>query len=193
MKNSFYIFLFLACIASFGQKKKAVVKPSSPLAKADNLLVEIKNKTFQITINDKSKAIDALPIKDVPVNFVPINSKLVAFLANGTKLYLLSWEEKTNVKTPTKSEEATILISKVFDVAAKKELFTNSKTTTKITEQVFLDKNKTASETQEKMRNERYDFILNSDGSITLKSKKSEVKWVYDPSKKEFTDTKTKK
>jgi hypothetical protein len=193
MKNSLYIITFLLCLTSFAQKKKTTSSKSGVFAKIDNLLVEIKNKTFQITINEKGKAIDALPIKEVNASFTPINSKLTSFVVGGTKLYLLSWEEKSNTKTPTKSEDATTFSSKIFDITDKKELFTNSKTTTKITEQVFLDKNKTASETQERMRNEGFDFVLNPDGSITQKSKKTETKWIYDASKKEYFDAKKKK
>lgn len=194
MKNSIYLVTFLFCLTSFAQKKKATTsKLPTSFAKTENLNLEIKNKTFQISISEKGKTIDALPIKEVDASFMPLNSKLISFTASGTKLYLLSWEEKSNTKTPTKTEDATTLNSKVFDITDKKELFTNSKTTTKITEQVFLDKNKTASETQEKMRNEGYDFVLNPDGSITQKSKKTEIKWIYDAAKKEYLDSKKKK
>lgn len=194
MKNSIYLVTFLICLTSFAQKKKAAnAKTPAGFAKIDNLVVEIKNKTFQISINEKGKTIEALPIKEVDASFMPLNSKLISFTANGTKLYLLSWEEKSNTKTSTKMEDINTLNSKVFDIADKKELFTNSKITTKITEQVFLDKNKTASETQEKMRNEGFDFVLNPDGSITQKSKKMETKWVYDALKKEYLDSKKKK
>lgn len=195
MKNSIYLVTFLICLTtSFAQKKK-VANANSPagFAKIDNLVVEIKNKTFQISINEKGKTIEALPIKEVDASFMPLNSKLISFTVSGTKLYVLSWEEKTNIKTSTKTEDIAVFSTKVFNIADKKELFTNSKTTTKITEQVFLDKNKTASETQEKMRNEGFDFVLNNDGSITQKSKKMETKWIYDASKKEYFDAKKKK
>jgi len=38
-----------------------------------------------------------------------------------------------------------------------------------------LDNNKTASETQEKMRREGFEFTLNPDGSITQKIKRRKI------------------
>jgi 16S rRNA U516 pseudouridylate synthase RsuA-like enzyme len=108
-------------------------------------------------------------------------------------LYLLSWQEKTNTKTPTKTEDILTIYTKVYDITSKKEVFSNYQITNNITEQVFLDKNKTVSETQNKIRREGFEFTLNPDGSITQKSKNQENKWVYDATKKEYLDAKKKK
>ena len=43
--------------------------------------------------------------------------------------------------------------------------------------QVFLDKLKNASETQERMRREGFEFFLNADGTITQKNKTQENKF----------------
>ena len=51
---------------------------------------------------------------------------------------------------------------------------------------MFLDKLKQASETQQKIRREGFEFKLNPDGTIWLKNKTQESKLVYDTSKKEF-------
>ena len=75
----------------------------------------------------------------------------------------------------------------------KKQVFSNTQITNKITEIVFLDRLKTASETQEKVRREGFEFVLNPDGTLIQRSKTQENKWVYDKDKMEFVDAKKKK
>lgn len=194
MKNGIYILAFLVCLTSFGQKKKsATTKTAAGLAKVDNLIAEVKNGNFQVTITDKGKEVDAIVVKSADKSFAPTGCKLTSFKASGASLYLLSWQEKTNTKTPTKTEDIVTIYTKVYDITIKKEVFSNYQITNNITEQVFLDKNKTASETQNKIRREGFEFTLNPDGSITQKSKNQENKWVYDATKKEYLDAKKKK
>ena len=194
MKNGIYILAFLVCLTSFGQKKKsATPKATAGLAKVDNLIAEVKNGNFQVTITEKGKEMDAIVVKSADKSFVPTACKLTSFKASGASLYLLSWQEKTNTKTPTKTEDIVTIYTKVYDITTKKEVFSNYQITNNITEQVFLDKNKTASETQNKIRKEGFELTLNPDGSITQKSKSQENKWVYDATKKEYLDAKKKK
>lgn len=194
MKNGIYILAFLVCLTSFGQKKKsATPKTTAGLAKVDNLIAEVKNGNFQVTITEKGKEMDAIIVKSADKSFAPTTCKLTTFKASGASLYLLSWQEKTNTKTPTKTEDIVTIYTKVYDITTKKEVFSNYQITNNITEQVFLDKNKTASETQNKIRREGFEFTLNPDGSITQKSKNQENKWVYDATKKEYLDAKKKK
>ena len=194
MKNGIYILAFLLCLTSFGQKKKsATQKATAGLAKVDNLIAEVKNGNFQVTITEKGKEMDAIIVKIVDKSFSPTGCKLTSFKASGASLYLLSWQEKTNTKTPTKTEDIVTIYTKVYDITTQKEVFSNYQITNNITEQVFLDKNKTASETQNKIRREGFEFTLNPDGSITQKSKNQENKWVYDATKKEYLDAKKKK
>ena len=194
MKNGIYILAFLVCLTSFGQKKKsATPKATAGLAKVDNLIAEVKNGNFQVTITEKGKEMDAIVVKSADKSFAPTGCKLTSFKASGASLYLLSWQEKTNTKTPTKTEDIVTIYTKVYDITTKKEVFSNYQITNNITEQVFLDKNKTASETQNKIRREGFEFTLNPDGSITQKSKNQENKWVYDATKKEYLDAKKKK
>jgi hypothetical protein len=75
--------------------------------------------------------------------------------------------------------------SVIYEITAKKQVFSNTQTTNHITEIVSLG-GTTATETQEKMRREGFEFVLNPDGSVTQKSKKQENKWVYDVAKIEF-------
>ena len=72
-------------------------------------------------------------------------------------------------------------------------MFSNFQTTNNITEKVFLDRLKTASETQQRVRKEGFEFTLNSDGSVTQTSKNQLNKWVYDATKMEYVDAKKKK
>ena len=188
----------LSTTTGFAQKKKAPVKSTktattSSTAKVDNLTAEIKGKTFQLTIAEKGKAADAITVKELVGDVKPVDIKLSGFTANGTKLYLLQWTEKSNIKTDLKTEDITMIYSVIYEIPNKKQVFSNYQKTTNIVEKVFLDRNKTASETQEKVRREGFEFVLNPDGSVTQKSKNQENKWTYDVAKQEFVDAKKKK
>lgn len=181
---------------SYSQKKKKSSKGKTTttavkgvLAKIDNLVAEVKNGNFQVTIGGA----DALTVKAVDAKFSPTNCKLSSFTASGAKLYLLTWTEVVQNKTDLKTEDITNIYSVVYEITAKKQIFSNIQTTNHIVEKVFLDRNKTASETQEKMRREGFEFILNADGSITQKNKTQENKWAYDVSKMEYVDAKKKR
>lgn len=188
----------LSTTTGFAQKKKTPVKSTktattSSVAKVDNLTAEIKGKTFQLTIAEKGKAADAITVKELVGDVKPADIKLSGFTANGTKLYLLQWTEKSNIKTDIKTEDITMIYSVIYEIPNKKQVFSNYQKTTNIVEKVFLDRNKTASETQEKVRREGFEFVLNPDGSVTQKSKNQENKWTYDVALQEFVDAKKKK
>ncbi len=188
----------LTATSGFAQKKKAPSKttktaPTTSTAKVDNLIAEIKGKTFHLSITEKGKAIDAITVKELADDVKPTDIKLTGFTANGTKLYLLQWTEKSNTKTDLKTEDITMVYSVIYEIPNKKQVFSNYQKTTNIVEKVFLDRNKTASETQEKVRREGFEFILNPDGSIIQKSKNQENKWTYDVAQQEFVDAKKKK
>lgn len=196
MKKLFILFaVALTITTSFAQKKKTPAKSSktASVAKVDNLTAEIKGKTFQLTISDKGKPADAIVVKELTNDVKPIDMKLSSFMANGTKLYLLQWTEKSNTKTDLKTEDITMMYSVIYEITTKKQVFSNYQKTTNIVEKVFLDRNKTASETQEKVRKEGFEFVLNPDGSVTQKSKNQENKWLYDAVKQEFVEAKKKK
>ncbi|WNM18906.1 hypothetical protein [Flavobacterium capsici] len=195
-KIVFLLTVVLFANFSFAQKRKTAVKKvateKSSSAKVDNLTAEIKGKTFQVTINEKGKPVDAINVKELTDNNKPIDIKLSSFTANGTKLYLLQWTEKTNTKTDLKTEDITTVYSVVHEITNKKQVFSNFEKTNNIVEKVFLDKLKNASETQEKIRREGFVFTLNPDGSITQKNKTQENKWVYDAVKIDYVDAKKK-
>lgn len=191
-----FVLIALVSTGAFAQKKKksTAKKPTTTatakgvLAKVDNLVAEIKAGNFQVTIDGK----DAITVKTVDAKFAPTNVKLVSFMASGAKLYLLSWTETTQIKTDLKTEDITNVNSVVYEIPNKKQVFSNTQMTNHITEKVFLDRLKTASETQEKIRRDGFEFVLNPDGTITQKNKTQENKWKYDVASMEFVDAKKK-
>lgn len=196
------LLLLMALISTttFAQKKKSTAKKPATatttakgvLAKVDNLVAEVKAGNFQLTINENGKQKDALMIKTVDAKFAPTNVKLSSFTASGTKLYLLTWTEVVVIKSDLKTENLTNVYSVVYEIPNKKQVFSNTQTTNHIVEKVFLDRLKTASETQERIRREGFEFILNADGTITQKNKTQENKWKYDAASMEFVDAKRK-
>lgn len=192
MKNILFLLSLLFAFSCYGQKKKSVSSKSVvSFAKIENLQVEIKNENFQLTLLDKGKEVDALVIKKAG-DMVPIATKITPFMANGTQLYLVTWTEKTNTKTDLKTEDKLVVFSYVYNLATKKEVFFNTQLTNNIVEKVFLDRNKTASETQTRIRREGYEFILNPDGTLTQKTAKQLNKWKYDLATDSFIDAKKK-
>ncbi|WP_295335876.1 hypothetical protein [Flavobacterium sp.] len=194
------IFTFMALLSlnAYSQKKtrgetersraKTTAKSTATagLAKADNLVVEIKKGNFQLTINENGKEKDAVIVKPADANFKPTNCKLIALTASGAKLYLLTWTEVTQQKSDLKTEDITTNFSVIYEITSKKQVFSNTQTNSHIIEKVFLDKNKTASETREKMRKDGFELVLNPDGTLTQKGKKQDIKWVYDATKMEY-------
>lgn len=192
-KIAIIILITLINANNFAQKKKSSSNKSavtSSFAKADNLVAEVKKGNFQLIINENGKEKDALIIKAADSKFLPIDCKLISFSANGTKLYLLSWTEKNQLKTDLKTENISTIYSVIYEIINKKQVFSNTQLSKHIIEKVFLDKNKTASETQEKIRKEGFELIVNPDGTLTQKSKTQTNIWVYDTTKMEFVPKK---
>ncbi|MBN8643000.1 MAG: hypothetical protein J0L86_14400 [Flavobacteriales bacterium] len=200
MKRIFLLVLMtMISTSTFAQKKKSVAKKPATtttakgvLAKIDNLVAEVKTGNFQVTISENGKPKDAITVKAVDAKFAPTNCKLTSFTASGVKLYLLTWTEVVVIKSDLKTENLTNVYSVVYEIPNKRQVFSNTQTTNHIVEKVFLDRLKTASETQEKIRREGFEFILNADGTITQKNKTQENKWKYDPATFEFVDAKKK-
>ena len=187
------IFLFL-CVGlmtlnGFAQKKHAAPnKPTTTAAafpKLDNLQVEVKKGNFQVTISEKGKAIDAMIVKAADASFAPTNCKLSSFMATGVKLYLLTWTEMNTIKTGAKTEERTTIYNVIYEIASKKQVYSNYQLTNHITEIVSLG-GTAATETQERLKREGFEFILNPDGSITQKTKTQQNNMVYNKDKMEF-------
>jgi len=184
------LFVCVALLSFNGhsQKKKTGAKPAAAVAafpKLDNLTTEIKNGNFQISISEKGKTNDALVVKAVDASFAPKDCKLSSFTASGVKLYLLTWTELSKVVAGNKTEDKTTVYNVIYEVTAKKQVYSNYQLTNHIIEKVSLG-GTAASETQEKIRREGFEFVLNPDGSVTQKAKNQQNIFVYDKDKMEF-------
>jgi hypothetical protein len=192
MKKTILLVLFsFLCMTTYSQKKKKSskskpVSTSSALATADNVTVEIIKDKFFLFKNVSKTQKDTISKKIVESKSIPTDCKLESFVTKTKKLYYLSWIEKTTNLSTNKTEEITQTTSQVFDMESKQKLFENIQKSTKISEKVFLDRLKNASETQEKMRNEGYIFTKTKDGDILLNSKTKEIKMTFDLAKNQY-------
>ena len=195
MKKIFLITLLsVFCLSANAQKKKksiGKVAKTSALAKADNVTIEINKNNFNVYIlNGKVK--DSILIKPLS-GTAPADCKLVAFTSKATKLYCLTYSEKSQVLSTNKTEDITNTNTEIFDITSKTKVFSNVQKSTKITEKVFLDRLKNASETQEKMRNEGFIVTILPNGDLSLKTKTQENKMTFDVVAKKYIDIKKKK
>ncbi|WP_293872445.1 hypothetical protein [Flavobacterium sp.] len=185
-----FLFVCLSIISgnAFSQKSKALAKKTTSITafpKVDNLQVEVKNGNFQISISEKGKNTTAFIVKVADATFAPKDCKLRSFMADGIKLYLLTWTENNMVKSGQKTEDKTLVYNTIYELSSKKQVYSNCQVTNHISERVSLG-GTAASETQEKIRREGFEFVLNADGSITHKSKNQQTIFVYDKDKMEF-------
>lgn len=187
MKKLITILFVVISAAGIGQKKKSKVNPIIPLAKFENISLELNKSDFNLIITTQEGTKETVLIKNIASGVTPKDCKITKFLANGTSFYNLTWIEKTTVGDPkTKVEETTKTINEVWDISAKTKVFSNEQVTTNIKEQVFLDRFKNASETQERLRKEGQEFLLMPDGVLVLKSKNSESRLAYSSIDKKF-------
>ncbi len=189
------IFITFLCLSSYSQKKKKSSKAkatssSTALAKADNISAEfIKDKFYLFNTISKTKK-DTISIKIIDTKSVLSDCKLESFITKTKKLYYLSWLEKTTTVSTNKTEEITQINSQIFDIDSKTKMLDNIQKSTKITEKVFLDRLKNASETQERMRNEGSIFTKTKDGDVLLNSKTKETKMTFDLAKNQYVTKK---
>ena len=193
MKKIILLFIIsFFCLSMHGQKKKVTPKKSASvvLEKAANLTAEIVKGTFYLFINNVATK-DTITLKVVDINNLPSECKITVFTTKQTPLYLITWNEKTITKTDLKTEEVVLVYSQIYEINSKILALGNIQKTTNITEKVFLDKLKNASETQQRVRREGYEFALSIEGDVTLKSKTQENKLTYNPTEKKYVDAKT--
>jgi hypothetical protein len=190
--------LVLSLFASFGygQKKKPVAKApvatNTVVAKADNISAEIAKGNFYLFINTNGKK-DTVLIKTIDPKKMPAAGKITPFKAKGAQLYALSWTETANTETKLKKESSLTTFTEIYDLPSKTKVLANAQITTTISEIVFLDKNQTVSETQQKLRREGFEFILLPDGDVILKNKAQENKMTYSATEKKYVNAPVKK
>ena len=140
MKKTFILLVITFFVSnSFAQKNKSKVTLKNPIvyAKVDNLIAEVKNGNFQITINENGVSKEAITIKSIDSKFSPVDCKLISLKANGVTLYLLSWSENTIIKTELKTDESLTVYSNIYDLSSKNMVFTNKQVSSHIIEKVF--------------------------------------------------------
>ena len=195
MKKIVLLLLLLFCGNMYSQKKKKSPKAKTPttnvVAKTDNLTAELIKGNFYVFRIDKAAKKDTLLLKTFSSSTVPTDCIIKKFTAKTLPLYCITWTENTSNDSNTKKELIASKNAQIWNPAAKMQLFTNTQTSTNIKEQVFLDKNKTASETQERNRNEGFNFTLLPDGDFTLKNKSSESKYSFNATTMQFETPKS--
>ena len=185
------VLVSLFCVSICAQKKKPIAKKATSivLAKAANLSAEIVKDNFYLFINNVNSK-DTIVLKTIDVKNLPYDCKILAFTTKSTPLYLITWIEKITIKTDLKTEDIINLHSEIYELSSKKQVVANTQITKNITEKVFLDKLKNASETQQRVRREGFEFILLPEGDIVLKTKTQENKMMYNPIDKKYVDAK---
>jgi hypothetical protein len=203
MKKTFLLlFVALLSTVSYAQKSKktkaspktkVVASNKKVVAKADNITAEFfKGKEVSklyLLVPNAAKA-DTVTIKTFTdkVNNLPVEVRITPFMAKGTKLYSVTWTEKSKVgDAKTKLEESTENHTEIFDLSTRTNVYSNTQKTTNITEIVFLDAVKVVSETQQKVRREGMELTVLPDGDLLLKNKQTQTKYTYKPEEKKYT------
>lgn len=197
MKKLFFITLLSLCTLTSNAQKKRSAKSTKPknevIAKLDEVSAEIItiNKERNLVLFVKNGAgVDTLKMKTVDKTFKPLNFVLKPVTVKNVKLYVASWNEQNIEKTKTKEVTADITESQIWNPATKSLLIGNTQKDSHIKETVFLDANKTASHEVEKKRKEGFQFVLNDDGSLILKTKTQENHYAYNPTNDKYESTK---
>lgn len=187
-KTILVVALTLITTIGYSQKKKSSSKGKTGtevLTKTDNLSAEIVKNEFHLYVDEGGKK-EVLFTRPIDAKRKLSECKITSFKAKETPLYYISWTEKGTTKTDLKTEDATSIVSEIWEVPTKIQVIANTQTTTHIVEKVFLDKLKNASETQEKNRREGSEFTLLPNGDILLKNKSQESKQTFDLATKKY-------
>lgn len=183
--------------AAFAQKSKKPVKGAAQanktvVGKGPNMTAELmkgKDSYRLYLLNGVGKKADTISLEryafdpkasDSKIKNLPENVLITPFTAKGAKLYNISWTEKSVTEVPDKKEDATRTVSQIWNLGSKAQLYANTQTATKITEILYLDKGKNASQTSEKMRNEGFNLTVSPEGDLILKNRTQENRMAYD-------------
>lgn len=190
MKKAILIVFIMLCNNSslLAQKKKSAknAPASAALAKAENVTVEMINKTLTVIRASSAVKKDSVMLKDFTENSKATAVKITPFTAKGKKLFLISWSENVVTTTKLKTEDAIIIFSEIVNFETKSKVLSNTQTTVNIKEFHYLDSKQTVSETVQKVRREGYELVLNPDGDVSLKNKTRENKFTFNVDKNLF-------
>jgi len=198
------LLLGVVLVANIGysqKSKKSTAKASTAgktvLAKSGTMTAELfKTKTdYKLYVLANNKEKDTFSLKTFPAattkENLPVNFTITPFTSKGTALYNISWTEKNYTEIPDKKEDRNTTVTEIWNTATKTQLHSNVQAATKITEILWLDKGKNASQTSEKMRNEGFVLTLNPEGDIILKNKTQENKLVYNATDNKYDAVKS--
>jgi hypothetical protein len=204
MNKKILLLLFCAfCLSANAQKSKkpakakvtTVAAKKTILAKAETISAELLEKKDNYKFYLLAGK-DSILIKNISGKIgtnVPADCKITPFTAKGTKLYSVSWVEKNTVgDAKTKLENITETHTEIWDVPNKAQLYANTKMVDNISEIVWLDPNKTASKTVDKIRRDGFELTLLPDGDINIKNKTQEDRLTFDAAQKKYVSVKKK-
>jgi len=190
MKKAILIVFIVFCNNSsiLAQKKKSAknAPASAALAKAENVTVEMINRTLTVIRANSTVKKDSVMLKDFTENSKATAVKIIPFTAKGKKLFLISWSENVVTTTKLKTEDAIIIFSEIVNFETKSKVLSNTQTTVNIKEFHYLDSKQTVSETVQKVRREGSELVLNPDGDVSLKNKTRENKLTFNVDKNLF-------
>ena len=190
---------------SFAQKKKTPAKGAkvekTVLSKNGNFTAELlkgKDAYRLYLLNGVGKKADTIsleryaydPKATTKVN-LPENLVITPFTAKSAKLYNITWNEKSLTEVPDRKEDATRTVTQIWNLDSKAQLHTNTQTATRITEILYLDKGKNASQTSEKMRNEGFTLTVAPEGDLILKNRTQENRLAYDEATAKYVAVKS--
>lgn len=184
MKKLFFVaFVSLLALNVQAQKNKVLGKSENltaeiaPNGKGKKLIVKVKGASGTETLEVKSVANNDLNPKDFVIKYIT---------ANGEKLCYLTWKEQITTQTKMKKEVADIIESQIWNTATKTLLVGNTQKSIYIKETKYLDKRRTATHEVEKRKKQGFEFVLNKDGSIILKTSKQQNHYAYNKSSGKF-------
>ncbi len=182
-------------MSAYSQKGKLikVAAKKAVVAQADNLTAELLEKKSYFKLYMLSGK-DSMQLQTMPLKLgtgLPTDVKIIPFTAKGTKLYSVSWNEKNTIgDAKTKLENIAETHTQIWDVSNKTMLYDNVQTVDNISEVVWLDPNKTASKTVEKIKRDGFELTITPQGDLILKNKTQQDKMTYDAAQKKFVAVK---
>lgn len=186
----------LLSVAIAGAQSKKPAKPAAKkgplkgqLAKSGNHILEWREKSKETQIYFLSGK-DTVSLKSAPGKLpeIPATGCVVKpFTAKGSPLCLVSWQEKVvEGDAKSKLENKTITQYRIVDPEQKTVLHENAYTVANITEIVWLDPNKTASKTVEKVRRDGFELTVTPEGDLVLANKTQQDKMTFDVAEKKY-------
>ncbi|MCL9804330.1 hypothetical protein NAT51_02255 [Flavobacterium amniphilum] len=179
MKKIALLLMVLSVSLSYGQKKKKKASTASAsagvLAKSGDASVAYNKKKDLFLVVAK----DSMLLTKSRTDFNPANVKITPVKVKTNTFYCVTWNETVKTDTKLKKETAAVTENQLWNPATKTLLIGNTQKAVEVQEIVFLDKLKTASETQYKKRSEGFEFQLLPNGEFLLKNKTKSTKYAY--------------